>query len=155
MGSGRPPRRRILRGPQTVEAYLKATNPPPYMHRLRRIETEYRAQITKLEEAYDALRDACEDDPGRFAELWDAQASAWSFDELNELIREHNRWYPIEAKLAMNPLTRDYVGVRGESYRRVELDADWILEHFPASPRDGVGKPATSRRAPREPLDKN
>jgi hypothetical protein len=144
----------MLRGPQTVEAYLKATNPPPYMHRLRRIEMEYRAQMTHLEEAYHALRDACEDDPGRFSEVWEAQASAWSFDELNELIREHNRWCPIEAKLAMDPLTRDYVGVRGESYRRIELDADWILEHFPASLRGGSPRPTISRRAPRESLDR-
>jgi hypothetical protein len=148
----RPPRRRIFRGPRTVEAYLKASNPPPYMQRLRRIETEYRAELARLEAAYEALVDACGDDPDRFAHLWEAQASGWPFDELNDLIREHNRWYPIEAKLPMDPLTRDYVAVSGASYRRLELGPDWILEHFPAQPRREANRPRPPRRAPREHL---
>ena len=43
------------------------------------------------------------------------------FDELNELIRQHNDWYPIERDLPMDLRTRDYVKVNGRSYRRPEL----------------------------------
>ena len=57
-------------------------------------------------------------------------AEAWSFEDLNELIRTHNEWYPVERDLPMDLRTRDYVLVNGRSYRRRELDAGWILEQF-------------------------
>jgi hypothetical protein len=55
---------------------------------------------------------------------------------VNDLIERHNRWYPVEARLPMDPRTRDYVKVGGRSYRRDPLDESWILERFPytASP---------------------
>ena len=43
------------------------------------------------------------------------------FDELNELIRQHNEWYPIERDLPMDLRTRDYVLINGRSYRREPL----------------------------------
>ena len=59
-------------------------------------------------------------------------AERWNFGEVNDLIERHNRWYPIEARLAMDPRSRDFVKVGGRDYRREPLDADWILERFPA-----------------------
>ena len=51
----------------------------------------------------------------------------------------------------MDPRTRDYVPIRGASYRRVELGPEWVLEHFPATGR-GPATPAVPRRSPREPI---
>jgi hypothetical protein len=51
---------------------------------------------------------------------------------VNDLIDRHNRYYPIEARLAMDLRTRDYVKIAGRSYRREPLDATWILDRFPA-----------------------
>ena len=67
---------------------------------------------------------------------WRRIAERWNFSEVNDLIDRHNRWYPIEARLAMDPRTRDYVKVGGRPYRREPLDVAWILERFPytASP---------------------
>ena len=56
------------------------------------------------------------------------------YDELNELIRQHNDWYPIERDLPMDPRTGDYVRVHGRSHRRAELTPQWVLERFPAAP---------------------
>ena len=53
---------------------------------------------------------------------------------MNELIDRHNRWYPAESRLPMDPRTGDYALVNGRSYRRRPLDASWVLERFP-SPR--------------------
>ena len=64
-----------------------------------------------------------------------AVADAWSFDDLNELIEQHNDWYPIERQLPMDPRTRDYVRFAGRSYRRPVLDTAWVLQHFPPRPR--------------------
>jgi hypothetical protein len=121
------------------------------MERLVEIEAEYQLHRRRLEDAYAALREECWRHPGLFALRWRLQAHTWSFEDLNELIREHNQWYPVEANLPMDPRTRDYVPVRGASYRRIELGPDWVLEHFPAS--DGrLERPPLPRRAPREPL---
>jgi hypothetical protein len=137
--------------PQAVEAYLKGNSRPRYMLRLLEIEGEFRSQLRLLEVAYRELEDACGDDVDRFSRAWRAEAHAWSFGRLNELIHAHNAWYPAEANLAMDPWTQDYVPIRGASYRRVELGADWILEHFPPEPRRGAPRPRVPSRAPREP----
>ena len=143
--------RRVLAGPQTVEAYLRASNPPRYMQRLREIEIEFQLQRRRLEDAYRALAEECRGRRGLFALRWQDQAASWGFGALNQLIREHNDWYPVEANLPMDPRTRDYVLIRGASYRRVELGPEWVLEHFPATGR-GAATPAVPRRAPREPI---
>jgi hypothetical protein len=137
--------------PQAVEAYLKGNSRPRYMLRLLEIESEFRSQRRLLEAAYRELEDACGHDLARFSRSWRTAARAWSFSRLNELIRAHNAWYPAEANLAMDPRTRDYVPIRGASYRRVELGPDWILEHFPPDPRGDVSRPRLPTRAPREP----
>ena len=60
-----------------------------------------------------------------------ARAEA-SFDEVNDLIDRHNRWYPVESRLPMDPRRGDYALVNGRDYRLDALDAAWVLERFPA-----------------------
>jgi hypothetical protein len=121
------------------------------MLRLREIEVEFRAQCRRLEAAHRALKEACGQDAELFSLRWRNQAHSWPFGRLNELIREHNAWYPIEADLPMDPRTRDYVAVRGASYRRIELGLEWVLEHFPPTLSRETSVPKLSFRAPREP----
>ena len=153
-GRRRAPRvlsRRVLSGPQTVEAYLRASSPPRYMQRLREIDAEFQLQRRRLEEAYRRLAEDCRGDAALFARRWLDEAARWRFGALNELIREHNEWYPVEANLPMDPRTRDYVPIRGASYRRVELGPEWVLEYFPPTGM-GPATPAVPRRSPREPV---
>jgi hypothetical protein len=131
---GRPISERARRTQRSLENYLKAGIRPRWMERLIEIERGTARQRRDLAEAYDALHAECGDDPGRFARRWRTIAEAWSFEELNELIRMHNEWYPVERDLPMDLRTRDYVLINGRSYRRRELDAGWILEQFPLSP---------------------
>ena len=56
----------------------------------------------------------------------------WCFAHVNELIERHNRNFPAEARLAMDPRTRDFVRINGRPYEREPLDANWILERWPA-----------------------
>ena len=51
---------------------------------------------------------------------------------MNELIDRHNRWYPIEARLPMDPRSRDFVKIGGRPYRREPLDAAWMLDALSA-----------------------
>jgi hypothetical protein len=62
---------------------------------------------------------------------WRELAAGWDFSEVNDLIERHNRHYPAESQLPMNPRTGDFVLVNGRPYTREPLDADWILARFP------------------------
>ena len=77
-----------------------------------------------------ALAEA-EPDPAAFERAWSAYAASLDFDELNDLIERHNRWYPIESRLPMDPTTGDFVLVNGRDYRLAPLDERWVLERFP------------------------
>jgi hypothetical protein len=133
-GYGKPLSRRTRQTKRTVESYLKAGVMPRYMERLREIETGLRNERKRLARAYEELREECGHDADGFARRWRARVGSLRFDRLNELIREHNDWYPIEANLPMDPRTRDYVLIRGRSYRRAELTPEWILREFPPRP---------------------
>jgi hypothetical protein len=101
------------------------------MRRLRAIEDALEQHERRLGEAWRMLA-AEREDPAEFAAAWRGAAGSWSFAEVNELIERHNRNFPAEARLAMDPRTRDFVRINGRSYLREPLDADWILERFPA-----------------------
>ena len=77
------------------------------------------------------------EDPAEFAAAWRELAGNWSFARVNELIDRHNRNFPAEAQLAMDPRTRDFVRINGRSYLREPLDERWVLSRFPAD-RDAV-----------------
>jgi hypothetical protein len=119
-----PLKRRIRRFRAEPDRYLAPLGGPlPFMRRLRQIDDEIDALTIRLENAYAERTD---DD------AWRRTAERWDFGEVNELIERHNRWYPVEARLPMDPRTRDYVTIGGRSYRREPLDAQWILRRFPA-----------------------
>lgn len=142
---GRPLSARTRRTRRSIEAYLRAGLLPRYMERLREIEAGIASHRRHVEAAYRALQDRCAGDPELFERRWRARAQAWYFDPLNQLIREHNEWYPIERDLPLDPRTRDYVPVGGRCYRREELGPEWILEQFPAA----LPPPRAVRRPPR------
>jgi hypothetical protein len=130
-GYGKPLSRRQRQTRRTLESYLRAGVVPRYMQRLREIEQERRRHTAWLERAHRQLQEAYADDPEEFARRWTEKARNWRFDHVNELVRQHNEWYPIERQLPMDPRTRDYVKIRGRSYRRDELGPEWVLERFP------------------------
>jgi hypothetical protein len=129
---GRPLRQRLRMFRPSAEGYLASLGGPlPYMVRLREIAARTAAHEEALVEARDELAAECAGDPARFARRWRELAASWSFDEVNDLIARHNRWYPVESRLPMDPKRRDYALVNGEDYRKRSLGADWVLERFP------------------------
>lgn len=129
--AGKPLSRRARQTKRSVESYLAAGVMPRYMQRLREIDDATRMHRRRLQALYERLQDECGDDSERFARRWTAVAGRWRFEELNDLIREHNEWYPAESGLPLDPRTRDYVRMRGRSYRRSELGPQWVLDTFP------------------------
>jgi hypothetical protein len=93
------------------------------MVRLRTIDDLTAEHVERLAEAYAVTP----------RERWRRVAERWDFYEVNDLIDRHNRYFPIESRLPMDPRTGDFATIGGLSYRRRPLDAAWILERFPAT----------------------
>jgi hypothetical protein len=114
-----------------ADSYLASLGGPlPYMTRLREIEALTAAHEHALAAARERL--AGDAPPEAFVDTWREEVGRWSFVEVNDLIDRHNRWYPVEARLPMDPKRGDYALVNGRDYRRRRLDGDWALERFPA-----------------------
>jgi hypothetical protein len=129
-GTPLPQRPRNFR-PDPESAVRALGGPLIWMRRLRAIEDALEQHERQLLAAWHALAHEIEE-PSAFAAAWEELAHNWSFAEVNELIERHNRNFPAEARLAMDPRTRDFVRVNGRSYQREPLDARWILDRFPA-----------------------
>ena len=130
--SGRGLSRHARQYQRTLEGYLQAGHRPRWMERLGEIDFGVARERRRVQNAYETLRAECGGDRRAFARRWRERAHRWSFDEVNELIDQHNEWFPIERQLPMDPRTRDYVLIHGRSYRRQRLDAAWVLSEFPA-----------------------
>ena len=60
-------------------------------------------------------------------------ARSWCFDDVNALIDEHNRWFPIERNLPLDPATGEYLPVLGRTHRLERLGPDWAAAAITAS----------------------
>jgi hypothetical protein len=125
-------RERLLNFRPTADSYIAALGGPlPYMQRLRQIADETRRHEEELERRRLELAAECNGDGADFERRWLALAAGWNFVAVNMLIEKHNRYFPIESRLPMDPRTGDFALVNGEHYSKPLLDADWILERFP------------------------
>jgi hypothetical protein len=118
-------------GPSPESYVASLGGPLPYMVRLREIAEETQAHERALDLAWREVARAAGRDASAFARRWRSVARRWNFIAVNQLIERHNRYYPAEARLPMDPRTRDFALVNGEPYRKRLLDAAWVLERFP------------------------
>jgi hypothetical protein len=134
-GAPLPHRLRNFRPDATAQ--LSALGGPlAWMRRLRAIEKAIELHEARLAEAWVALREECGGDAERFAREWRDCAERWDFNEVNRLIETHNRHYPAESRLPMNPRTGDFVLINGKPYTRESLGSAWVLSRFPANRAD-------------------
>jgi hypothetical protein len=132
---GRPIRQRMRNFRPDAESGVRALGgPTAWMRRLRAIEDAVDQHERQLGEAWHRLADEMAD-PAEFAAAWHELATGWNFAEVNHLIERHNRNFPAEARLPMDPRTRDFVRLNGRSYLREPFDAAWILDRFPPDRR--------------------
>src|SRR5690242_16358089 len=88
-----------MQHPSVVEAYLKAGVRPRWMERIAEIDHSIAFHKRDYARRYRRLREYYGDDTAAFAERWREIAAAARFDDLNELITQHNEWYPMERDL--------------------------------------------------------
>jgi len=119
---GKPLRSRLRNFRPDAESAVRALGGPlAWMRRLRAIEDAYDQHVRQLDAAYR------ETDPAD----WPRVAEEWDFSEINGLIAGHNKNFPAESRLPMDPRTRDFIPLNGRRYEREPLDADWILSRWP------------------------
>jgi len=129
---GAPLEQRLRNFRPDADAAIRALGgPAQWMRRLRAIEDELDRHEEQLCAAWQTLA-AETGDAGEFARRWRETARRWSFAQVNYLIDRHNANFPIEAKLPMDPRTRDFVKINGRPYQRERLDEAWILARWPA-----------------------
>ncbi len=129
---GRPLQQRLRNFRPGADSAIRALGGPTvWMRRLRTIEAEVERHTADLEACWLELAAEAEDAEA-FAREWQKTAHRWSFAQVNELIARHNRNFPAEARLPMDPRTRDFVKINGRSYLREPLDERWIFERWPA-----------------------
>jgi hypothetical protein len=129
---GRPLRQRLRNFRTDPDMAIRALGGPAlWMRRLREIEAGMEWHEVFLEDAWRTLAKEV-DDPVEFARRWEETAATWRFRTINKLIDQHNRNFPAEARLPMDPQTRDFVRINGEPYQRELLGPEWVLERFPA-----------------------
>jgi len=136
-GIGKPLTERARIAQRSVESYLTgANNPPRWMERVREIDQALKRERRLLEAERRRLRARFRRDVDGFARAWRAFAAergrSREYRELNELIRAHNEWYPVERDLPVNPRTGEWVTVGGRSFLRPLVGAEWILRELPA-----------------------
>lgn len=135
-GVGRPLTERARQAQRSVESYLTgANNPPRWMERVREIDRALKRERRLLEAERRTLQARFARDAGGFAAAWHAFAAARGrsaeYRELNEQIRAHNQWYPVERNLPVNPRTGDWITVGGRSFLRPLVGVEWVLREFP------------------------
>lgn len=135
-------KRRDIADPRVVERYIRGGVMPRFMQRLRDIDAGLARHQRLLGRLYAEVHRTHGDDADAFARRWRSLAERWRFDDVNELIAQHNEYYPIERNLPINPRTGDYVNIIGRSFRREPAGAGWILERFPPEPATPASPPA-------------
>jgi hypothetical protein len=129
---GKPLRSRLRNFHAEADSYVSALGGPlPYMQRLRTIADEEAAHERALAAAWHAVAAEARGDAAIFARRWRRVARRWDFGGVNELIEKHNRYFPAESRLPMDPRTGDFALVGGKPYRREPLGPEWVLERFP------------------------
>lgn len=86
-----------------------AAGVPAYMRRKRRIEDLEDALRQALDEVYQEALDEAQGDASQAREELLKTAREMDLNLLNDLIGRHNRYYPIEANLPVDPKTGKFL----------------------------------------------
>jgi hypothetical protein len=106
--------------------------PPPYAVRGKQIEDLTEHLLDELRQQWVKVADNCRNHPQQFARIWRAVLDTLELDELNQLIREHNTYYPIEANLQPDPETGRYMIGNTVWAPKKKITPESLAELYPA-----------------------
>lgn len=115
-----------------------AGGPPAWSLRLKSIE-EWDRMIEDTLTAEARELNAQDLSAREHTRVWEAKLDGIDLGRINDLIDQHNRYYPIEANLPSDPITRLFM--RGtEPFRPLEHKSrEWIRARFPVAWARAVG----------------
>jgi hypothetical protein len=130
-------------GPVDSATYLTASlGAPRWMERLQDIQGYRREYEGRLHTRWRELALELRGRPEEFALAWRRIAAGWDFSAHNQLVDDHNEYYPVERRLRFELRARDYVDMWGIGWRLEPLDAAWALRVFPARLESALGDAA-------------
>lgn len=101
-----PPRNFTISTEERVRAM--SIGAPAYAERKRRIEDAEDTWLRALVDVHDALAGAGTSREATIAAMR-RKAASFDFARVNKLVATHNRYYPIEANLPLDPATSAYL----------------------------------------------
>ena len=107
------------------------SGPPPYAVRAKLVEDLTEALHAELREKRRMIAQSLGPDPHRFARVWRAVVETLDLRELNLLIAEHNRFYPIEANLKADADTGQIMIGNTPWKPKAKLTPEKLLDLFP------------------------
>jgi hypothetical protein len=106
--------------------------PPGWAVRLKQIH-DLRVQLeATLEAAWADHARRWRNHPQEFTRRWEAYLVKLDVAKLNTLIRKHNEWYPIEARLPIVYPTGEYHIPSGVEYPQKLVTAEVLIELYPS-----------------------
>ncbi len=116
-----------------IQSYISRA--PEFAIRARRIEDAIERLYSNLENQYNKLNAEYGIDSIVFKEKWTDIIDNVELDEINELIDKHNKYYPIEAGLPLDPMSGQYmfgaIPWKGkEKITKVEIIRRFLLNRY-------------------------
>lgn len=117
--------------------------PPHFATRARRIENLTRKLMDDLAAEYAGMIERFREDPDTFDREWNRLVRSVELDKLNDLIEKHNKYYPIEANLQIDPESGAPLLGSVPWKPKDKISTELLLERFPpdmTGPCDQIGE---------------
>ncbi|MFO8057261.1 MAG: hypothetical protein R6V10_08210 [bacterium] len=114
--------------------------PPSYAVRARYVEDLEEELHQELERKWKMVADNYQHDPDKFNTLWRVIVETLDLEHINQLIKEHNRYYPIEANLREDPDTGRLMMGNTPWKPKKKITPERLLEKFPPDINKALGE---------------
>ena len=115
-----------------LEKKIQAVSGPPYYAiRARQIEQLTEHLMEDLTVQYRNMMDKFSDRPEIFASKWKESIKSVELDSLNDLIERHNKYYPIETNLPIDPRSGALMFGCARWEPKDKVTTDSLLQLFP------------------------
>lgn len=104
---------------------------PAWSRRLKRIHDLSVALYDDLETAWGKHARRYRGKPEWFAKRWREYIEKTDLAALNEVIRKHNDYYPIEARIPIHQITGEYIVPPGIEHPKAEVTIEQLLREYP------------------------
>ena len=123
-----------------LEQQMRAKiGPPSYAVRAKYLEDMTDKLMDDLARQYRQVAESCRQHPAKFKKIWTAIVETIDLSDLNQLVNEHNTFYPIEANLQADPETGQIMMGATPWKPKKKLSAEGLLARFPADLASALG----------------